>query len=420
MFDNSEEPMAKIGLNNEKIKYLYQLVESDFETKLTVLKHYLEASYLLVNQILEDEVKSLAGERYSREKPRDGRYSRWGSNPGSVRLGEEKVRIDVPRVYDNELGKNVSLSSYEKVKNIDTDEGRLINGVLCGLSTNDYRGVVEHFSDSIGLSHSSISNRFIEESSKALKEFHERDISQYNIVALFIDGKYLAKEQIVIVLGITDSGDKIALDFIQTTTENSTSIRQLLSSLVGRGLKYEEGLLCVVDGSKGLYKAIDEVFGKYAVVQRCQWHKRENVLSYLNEIDKERYKKKLNKAYRAESYDDAKLQLEAIRKELEQINQSAANSLSEGLEETLTLHRLGLNETFGKSFSTTNVIENVNSQIKKYTNKVKYWKTSDQRHRWIVMSLLRAEQRMRKVDNYQKLSEMKKAISEEVKRRLNN
>ena len=98
MFDNSEESMAKLGLNNEKIKYLSELIESDNETKLTVLKYYLETSCLLVNQILEDEVKSLAGERYSREKPNDGRYSRRGSNPGSVRLGEEKVRIDVPRV----------------------------------------------------------------------------------------------------------------------------------------------------------------------------------------------------------------------------------------------------------------------------------------------------------------------------------
>lgn len=412
--------MAKIGLNNEKIKSLSELIESDLETKLAVLKHHLEVSCLLVNEILSEEVKSLAGERYSRDKPYCGRYSRWGTNPGSLRIGEEKVRIDVPRVFDSESGKNVSLSSYEKLRNIEADEGKLINGVLCGLSTNDYRGVVEHFVDSIGLSRSSVSNRFIEESSKALKEFSERDISQYNILALFIDGKYLAKEQIVIVLGITEAGGKIPLGFIQTTTENSTSIKQLLSSLVERGLEYEEGLLCVVDGSKGLYKAIGEVFGKYAVVQRCQWHKRENVLSYLKESDKEKYKKKLNKAYKAESYEEAKSLLKVIRDELMHTNQDAANSLSEGLEETLTLHRLGLYELFGKSFSTTNVIENLNSQLRKYIQKVKYWKTSDQRHRWVAMSLLRIEQRMRKVDNYHKLSVMKKTIAEEVKIRLNS
>jgi len=411
--------MSKIGLKSKKINTISQLLEKDLTTKLAVIKHHLDVSYLLINEVLEEEVRSLAGNRYTRNKPYDGRYSRWGTNPGSVRIGDEKVRIEVPRIYDNEEEQNISLESYNKLREVEPDEQRLMKGVLYGLSTSDYRGVVEHFVDSFGLSRSKVSQRFIEESSESLKEFSERDISGHKIIGLFMDGKYLAKEQIVIVLGITEKGDKIPLDFIQTHTENSTSIKQLLARLINRGLKYEEGLLCVIDGSKGLYKAIEETFGQYAVVQRCQWHKRENVLSYLKESDKEKYRKKLNQAYRAESYEEAKKQLYDISNELGRINKNAQSSLREGLEETLTLHRLGLNELFGKSFSTTNVIENLNSQLRKYIGRVKYWKTSDQRQRWIAAALLAIELKMKKVNNHLKLDVLKIKIKVEVTKRLN-
>jgi transposase-like protein len=250
-----------------------------------------------------------------------------------------------------------------------------------------------------------------------VKEFYERDLSVNTFIALFIDGKYLAKEQMVIVLGVTDQGDKIPLSFIQTNTENSRSVKQLLTDLTSRGFKYEDGLLCVVDGAKGLRKAIEEVFGKNAIVQRCQWHKRENVLSYLKESDKEVYKKKLNKAYATEDYMEARIQLEDIIEELRHINVYASNSLKEGLEESLTIHRLGLKADFGKSFSTTNIIENLNSQLVKYIKRVKYWKTSDQRQRWVASALLEIEHKMRRVDNFRMLHEMKNAIKKEIEKR---
>ena len=409
--------MSKIVQNDEKIKTISQLLSEDTTSKLALVKHYLELNILLVNELLEEEVRSLAGERYSRDKPHEGRYSRWGTNPGSVRIGEEKVNIAVPRVYDQESGENVSLNSYKDLRATEADEYRLMKGMLHGLSTNDYGKVIRSFADSFGLSRSSVSNRFIEQSKEAVKEFNERDLSMNNFIALYIDGKYLAKEQMVIALGVTDQGDKLPLGFIQTNTENSRSIKELLSDLTTRGFRYEDGLLCVIDGAKGLRKAVEEVFGKNAIVQRCQWHKRENVLSYLKESDKNTYKRKLNKAYSTEDYHEARYQLEDIIEELRHINIYASNSLKEGLEETLTIHRLGLKSDFGKSFSTTNIIENLNSQLVKYIGRVKYWKTSDQRQRWVASALLEIEKKMRKVDNFKKLQNFVDVIKNEIDKR---
>jgi len=409
--------MSKLVQKNENVKTISQLLEQESSTKLALVKHYVELAVLLVNELFEDEVSSLAGERYSRDKPHEGRYSRWGSNPGSVRIGEEKVPVSVPRVYDQQDSQNISLDIYKELRDIEPDEYKLFKGMLHGLSTGDYGNVVSNFTDSFGLSRSSVSNRFIEQSTEAVKELCERDLSAQNFIALFIDGKYLAREQMVIVLGVTEQGEKIPLGFIQTNTENSRSIKQLLTDLLSRGLDCEDGLLCVIDGAKGLRKAVEDVFGNKAVVQRCQWHKRENVLSYLKKSDKDIYKKKLNKAYATEDYDEARLQLEDIIEELKHINIFASNSLVEGLEETLTIHRLGLKADFGKSFSTTNIIENLNSQLVKYIGRVKYWKTSDQRQRWVASALLEIEQKMHRVVNYRALHEMKEAIKKEVEKR---
>jgi len=250
--------------------------------------------------------------------------------------------------------------------------------VILGISQRDYESVSKECMESFGLSQSNVSRKFVEASSKALKEFQERDISSEDIIALLIDGKSLARQQIIIGLGITMEGEKIVLGFIQSTSENSRSIKQFLKSLIGRWLDYSKGLLCVTDGSKGIKKAIDEVFGKKYIHQRCQWHKRENIISYLYEEQQKEYSKRLQRAYSEPTYIEAKNELMKIREDLRQINLSAVNSLDEGFEETLSLHRLGLSEKLGFSLGTTNCIESLNSQLGRYISKVKQWKTSDQ------------------------------------------
>jgi transposase-like protein len=399
-------------INRKKISWL---LEQSFEVKLTALQHHLDISRMLVNDILEDEVNRYAGNWYSHDKPHNGRYSRWGTNPGSIKLGDRRIRLAVPRLYDNESGSTKPLETYNKLREIESINDRILKAVLLGLSTRDYEQVIGNLLDGFGLSSSSVSSEFIEQSGKRLEDFENRDLGDYDFVSLFIDGKYLAKEQIIIVLGVTIQGDKIPIGFVQSHSENSHVIKDLLNNLIDRGLRYEEGLLCVIDGSKGLYKAIKETFNGYAVIQRCLWHKRENVIKYLNENKQDHYRKRINQAYRCEDYDEARKRIKEIITDLKTDNLSASRSMEEGLEETLTLHRLGLIEDFHRSFTTTNCIENLNSQIEKYLRKVKHWKTSSQKYRWVASALLDVEHRMRKVNNYTKLSVMRSKIKHELK-----
>ena len=399
------------SINRKKISWL---LEQDLDVKITALQHHLDISRMLVNDILEDEIIKFAGSWYSHKKPHDGRFRRWGTNPGSIKLGERRIKLNVPRLYDTQTECNKPLDSYNKLREMDSLDDRILRAVLLGLSTRDYEQVIGNLLDGFGLSASSVSSEFIEQSSKKLEEFENRDLSDYDFVSLFIDGKYLAKEQIIIVIGVTIKGDKIPIGFVQSHSENSGVIQDLFSKLIDRGLQYKDGLLCVIDGSKGLYKAIKETFNGYAVIQRCFWHKRENVIKYLNENKQEHYRKRINHAYRSDDYQEARKLLKEIIADLKTDNLSASRSLEEGLEETLTLHRLGLIEDFRRSFSTTNCIESLNSQIEKYLRKVKNWKTSSQRYRWVASALLDIEHHMRKVNNYSKLSMMREKIRLEL------
>lgn len=387
--------------------YLSQPMDIKYE----LFQNFIDLAKLHYNELMEEEMKQKAGEKYERGK----RYNRWGKNPGSIRIGEEKVPIEVPRFYDKEADRTEESEYYQRLHNIPMPSDEVIKKVIRGLSQYDYEEVTKSVLESFGLSQSSISRRFIEESGKRLEEFEKRDLGQYDIVALIIDGKYLSRDNIVIALGITITGVKIPLGFIQTSTENSEAVKGLLKNLIERNLHFEEGLLTVIDGSKGLRKAVEETFGKLSVIQRCQWHKRENVISYLREEEKEIYRGKLQRAYNEPEYETAKRRLYEIREELKRINRTAANSLEEGLEETLTMHRLGLVEILGRAFTTTNLIENLNSQLAKYIRKVKRWTNSDMKSRWVAVALLEIEKKMRRVNRYEKLHLLRTALKEELK-----
>lgn len=399
-------------IKEEKLDFVLSL---DLEMKLELLQNQIKLSQILIDNILETEVEELSGSRYSHDKPNEGRYSRWGTNAGSVRIGEEKVRIKVPRVIDKESGRNVSLENYKQLKKLPSPGEELMEKVILGISQRDYERVSKECLESFGLSQSNVSRKFIEASAEALKEFQERDLSGKDIIALLIDGKSLARQQIIIALGITMEGEKSVLGFIQSSSENSRSVKQFLKGLISRGLNYKKGILCITDGSKGVKKALDEVFSKKYLHQRCQWHKRENIVSYLKEEDQKEYRKRLQKAYGEASYTVAKQKLMEIREDLKQLNLSAANSLDEGMEETLTLHKLGLSEQFGVSLGTTNCIESLNSQLGRYINKVKYWKNSDQIFRWVACGLIEAERRMKKIKNFRILNLLREKIMQTLK-----
>ena len=389
---------------------LQWLLSQSVDMQYQLFQNFVDIAKLHYNQLMEEEVRSKAGEKYERGK----RYNRWGSNPGSIRMGEEKVPVEVPRYYDKEENRTEESSYYRQLHEMPMPTEEVVKKVIKGLSQHDYEEVTKSVMESFGLSQSTVSRRFIEESKKQLEEFERRDLGLYDFVALIIDGKYLSRDNIVIALGITITGVKVPLGFIQSTTENSESVKGLLKDLINRNFKFEEGLLIITDGSKGLKKAAKETFGEFMLHQRCQWHKRENVLSYLREEEKPIFRGKVQRAYAEPNYEIAKRKLLEIRDELKNLNRSAAKSLEEGLEETLTMHRLGLVEQLGRSFTTTNLIENLNSQLSKYIRKVKRWNSSEMKSRWVAVALLEIENKMRRINNYEKLHLLRRAIKFEL------
>jgi len=282
--------------------------------------------------------------------------------------------------------------------------------ILKGLSCRDYEACVDRVAETFGLTASSLSRRFKRASARKLAELQERDLSAYDLAGPFLDGKTFGDDVMLIALGITLSGEKVVLGFVQTATENASVCAAFLRGLVERGLKHEEGLLVVMDGAKGLRKAVAQVLGKQAAVQRCHWHKRENVLGYLATGLQPVFKRKIQAAYEKPTCAAAKAALARVRAELAEVNASAAASLDEGLEETLTLHRLGLFKELGRSFKTTNCIENLNALIGQRTAKVDCWRNADQKHRWLATALLDIEPRLRKVCGYRALPRLRAAL----------
>jgi transposase-like protein len=292
-----------------------------------------------------------------------------------------------------------------------------LSRVINGVSQGKYERAAEHVPETFGIKKSSISRKFIRASAKRLEEFKNRSLAGYDIVAIFIDGKFFAENEVVIALGVTMLGEKVLLGFIETSTENHVICRDFLNSLKHRGLKLDREVLFVIDGGKGIYKGIQEVMGEHALIARCQWHKRENVLKYLSLERREGFRKKLQAAYDEPSYELAKKKLQSIRQELKLINQSAVNSLDEGFEETLLLQRLGLFEKLGKSFKTTNCIENVNKQLELYTGRVSRWHNSDQRQRWVATALMEIEPRLNRVMGYEHMKELREVMKKFIVRR---
>jgi transposase-like protein len=366
-----------------------------------------------VEDALQAEVTALAGARYRRDDSAPD-VVRWGSQRGSVYLADQKLAVDVPRLRDRAVGREVSLETYRQLQTPRSLDAGLFRRVLGGISTREYRAAAEAVPEAFGLAPSSVSRRFITARAKELRALQERRLDDAEWVALVIDGKRFAEDALVIALGVTVTGEKRILGVIQTATENKRVCAEFLRGLVERGFAASGRLLVVLDGSKGLRAAVAEVFGSRAEVQRCQWHKRENVVQYLAKGEHPTWRRKLQAAYAKETYEEAKRALERLEKELRLRNASAAASLLEGLEETLTLHRLRVFAELGTSFKTTNLLESVMARVEEKTARVDRWRTSDQKLRWCASALWAVEAKFRRVKGYHTLPLLIKALGSKI------
>ena len=386
----------------------------ELDAKVEVIRALIPLGLMAVSEALEAEVTRLAGPRYSRDGGQPG-MARHGSNASSVRLAGQRVPVRVPRVRNLAEGKEVPLASFHALREAPgaVDE-TLLRRVLYGLSCHNYEAAVEAAPGAIGLSASTVSRQFIEASAAKLRELGERDLSGFDLVAMVIDGKGFAEDTMVTALGITIEGKKVFLGVVQSSTENAEALTPFLRSLLDRGLNIDQGVLVAIDGGKGLRAAVRQAFGKKALVHRCQWHKRENVVAHLSKSEQAWWRKRLQRAYERPTYEEAKTALKEIRRDLEERNLSAVGSLDEGFEETLSLHRLGVFPLVGISLKTTNCLESIFSQVETRTGRVCYWKNSSQKHRWLAAALLDIEPRLRRVRGYQHLPRLREALQREL------
>lgn len=385
----------------------------DLDSKMALIHELIPIGLMHVKELLQEEVKQLAGDRYQRNGIPG--YDRWSKQQGSIYIQDQRIPVMVQRVRDTRNNREVPLRTYERLQSptADADE-KVLKRILHGLSCRNYRECSEAIPEALSLSASTVSRRYIRASTRKLQELMERNLGRYDVIAIVIDGKRFGEDGIIMAVGITMEGKKILLGLIQSGTENHIVCRDFLQKLIARGLRYEQGLLCVIDGAKGFRKAVTEGFGVHGIVQRCQWHKRENIVEYLPKKVQGEFRRKLQIAYEKENYEEAKAALLAIKKELRLINESAVSSLEEGFEETLTVHRLGVAKGLRKTLKTTNVIESVLALVGQKTDKIDYWKNSDQKQRWVATALLDIEKRLNRVNGYRHLKSLRIALQREI------
>ena len=408
---------AKIKISSKREAAMQRIMDSysgNLDVKISVIQDLIPLGLKAVADELKAEVTRLAGEKHSRA----GNNARWGRQNGSVYLQDQKLPVMVPRVRNVDFNTEVPLETYRRLQTPRNNDADVMRKLLHGLSTHKYHESSTLAAEVFGISASNLSKRFKRCSADKLKELQERSLKQYDIVAIFIDAKRYADDGLMVSLGVTIDGRKITLGVEQSHNENSRAIEQWFDKWIERGLRFEDGILFIIDGSKGIRKAIERKFSVYALIQRCRWHKRENVVAYLDDSQQVLFRRRLQLAYEKTTYKEAKAALDGLHRELETVNVSAANSLMEGLEETLTIHHLGLSPEIAKSLSTTNCMESVMSQMGQYTDKVDRWRNSDQILRWTATSLMDVEPRLHKIRGYRYLSVLRFKLREIVRQRL--
>jgi putative transposase len=344
--------------------------------------------------------------------PIDPSLQKWASQGGSVYIGDQKVKLQVPRLRNIATGE-VPLQSYQQMKEPGQFSEELLQKLLRGVSERKYGETVVEGAQAFGISPSSTSRHIVEITTKKLKEFTERDLSDFIPFALYIDTVHRGDEAFIVALGVDLQGNKQALGFWQGATENSDVCNGLLADLERRGLKLVNRIIWVTDGGSGVVKSLKDHFGKKLIHQRCTIHKDRNIQKHLAKPHRKEAHSLYRIALEQESYKDAKAMLESFEKWLRIRNESAANSLLEALEEILTLHRLKVPALLRKVLHSTNPIESMFSTVRHCEGNIKRYRGSKMMQRWLASVLLHCEQGFRKIKGHDYINQFIESIEKE-------
>ncbi len=370
-------------------------------------------------ELLEEEVVEVVGAK-GKHNP-DRVAVRHGHEAGEVTLGGRRVGVERPRVRSADGAAEVRLQAYEYFADRDPLTKAVLERMLAGVSTRRYRRTQEPVGTELeraarSTSKSSVSRTFIERTRGALSELMSRRLDDVRLAVMMIDGLELQGRTNVVALGITTEGVKIPLGLWEGSTENATVATALLSDLIERGLDPEQGILFVIDGAKALRKAIRNVFGE-APVQRCVRHKERNVTDHLPERERPSVKQRLRRAWALDDHARALDQLRALAGELDRGYPGAAGSLREGLEETLTLTRLGVSGSLKRTLDSTNPCESMLEIVRRTQRNVKRWSSGEMALRWTAAGMLEAERQFRKIIGYRDLATLVVAIERDHEHR---
>lgn len=381
-----------------------------------------EVGKMLVEAILLMDRENIAGPDHAPF----GNIYKWAHQPGSVYIGDQKVRVLKPRLRDADG--EIKLPSYEKLKSRDQFSEELLTKMLSGMAARRYQETVIEAADAFGVSPSSTSRHFIEATTKQLKSFLERDYSSFAPFAIILDTVHRGGVAFITALGISTLGKKMVLGFWEGATENAEICNELLADLERRGLKLSSKVIFVTDGGKGIIKSLRDKYGTMLIHQRCTIHKDRNLQRHIAKKYRSHIHHQFKKALAHEKYEDALKALEALEKELMQINASAARSLREAMSELLTLHRLQVTGDLYKVLHTTNGIENVFSSVRHREHNVKNYSSTYRgknrkgklSQRWLVAVLLKAEQNFRTVKGFEQIKSVVKQIEKLQKEKVDN
>ena len=371
----------------------------------------IDAGQQVLASMMEQDREDLCGPRWKRDP--DRKAGRAGTTKSEVTLGGRRIAIPRPRVR-SQAGRELELPSYAFAANRDPLNHHTLKAVACGVSTRKYARSLESLPGEIeerSVSRSSVSRRYLAMTTKQMTTWLTTPLGDRHFPIVMIDGIQLGDHLILIALGIDCDGKKQVLGLREGDTENGQVARALLRDLIERGLDPERARLFVIDGAQALRSAIRKVFGDRGVVQRCQLHKQRNILGHLPAGMHESVKAILREAWSLRGTKLAKARLERLASSLETDHPGAAASVSEGLEETLTLQGLGIEGTLYRKLRSTNAIENLNSGIATYSKNVKRWQSGSRVVRWVSAAIVEAEKKFRRVQGWRDIEKLVRAFA---------
>ena len=371
------------------------------------------AGLVVMQQMLTAELAGKVGDKHAKLGP--DRVGNWhGTTTGQVVLGARKISVERPRGRYIDGGE-IELDTWATFANEDLLRQVVVERMLAGVATRRHVEVAEPVGQTgTAVSKSAVSRRFVAATEAAMKEMLAADLSGLDTAVLMIDGLNVAGEMIVVALVICADGTKVPVGLLLGDTENTVVVKDLLADLVDRGLRFEHGILAVLDGSKALRKGVAKVFGAKALVQRCTLHKRRNVIGYLPQARRKAIDKRLAGIF---ANADAAAGLRDARRlaaQLKTDHPDAAGSLLEGLEEMFTVAQLGITGALRRSLTNTNCIESMISTVRVVTDRVKKWEDGEMKKRWIATGMIEAQRSFRRVRGHTQMANLVTVIGHAI------